>query len=257
MDVRDLTITRAADPERPAAGAADPDARFSEGPAPRRRKLPEPAPLHPCLQAMIQAGRYHGIELNPSEFRHDPDETPSAAALSQWAQNAGMWSRAVRINWRHLFRMQNGAPVVLLFRDGSAGLLSGVSTEQQVIFVRDPAQPADAAPIAVDELRMSEVWAGEAVLLRAARGHTATEAKFDLRWLANLVPHERRILAQIALASFTLSVLTVFPPLIIMTTVNKVLQFHSISTLVLLATIMVVVLAYDTLLGHARRLIIS
>jgi ABC-type protease/lipase transport system fused ATPase/permease subunit len=38
---------------------------------------------------------------------------------------------------------------------------------------------------------------------------------------------------------------------------NKVLQFHSMSTLVLLGAIMVVVFAYDTLLGYARRLIIS
>jgi subfamily B ATP-binding cassette protein HlyB/CyaB len=42
-----------------------------------------------------------------------------------------------------------------------------------------------------------------------------------------------------------------------MTMVNKVLQFHSMSTLVLLGAIMVVVFAYDTLLGYARRLIIS
>ena len=42
-----------------------------------------------------------------------------------------------------------------------------------------------------------------------------------------------------------------------MTMVNKVLQFHSMSTLVLLGAIMIVVFAYDTLLGYARRLIIS
>src|SRR5262249_20248134 len=197
--------------------------------------------LDRCVQAMIQGGRYHGIELNPAEFRRLPEEAPSAAALSQWAQNAGMWSRAVRIRWRHLFRLQSGAPVFLLFKDGSAGLLTGVSVEHQVVFVRDPSQPADAAPVPVDELRMSEVWAGDAVLLRATRGHVATDAKFNLRWLADLVLQERRAIAEIALASLTISVLTVFPPLVIMTTVNKVLQFHSISTLILLSTIMVVV----------------
>ena len=39
--------------------------------------------------------------------------------------------------------------------------------------------------------------------------------------------------------------------------VNKVLQFHSVSTLVLLCAMMAVVFAYETLLGYARRLIIS
>src|SRR5258708_15752471 len=58
-------------------------------------------------------------------------------------------------------------------------------------------------------------------------------------------------------AGVPISFLPFFPPLLVMTMVNKVLQFHSVSTLVLLATMMVVVVAYETLLGHARRLIIS
>ena len=41
-----------------------------------------------------------------NEFRHTPGEAPTAAALSLWAQNAGMWSRAVRIRWRHLLALR-------------------------------------------------------------------------------------------------------------------------------------------------------
>ena len=114
-----------------------------------------------------------------------------------------------------------------------------------------------AAPVAVDELRLSQFWSGEAVLLRASRGYVATDALFNLRWLVDLVLQERRSLRDIGLASMTISFLTIFPPLVVMTMVNKVLQFHSVSTLVLLCTMMAVVFAYETLLGYARRLIIS
>ena len=39
--------------------------------------------IHPRLLAMIVAGRYHGLELDPSEFRGTAgDEVPSAASLS-------------------------------------------------------------------------------------------------------------------------------------------------------------------------------
>src|SRR5580704_18119415 len=109
------------------------------------RRSPEPAepfsgvalttspgcPLHPRLQAMILAARHHGVELDANEFRPTAGEAaPSAAALSDWAQNAGMWSRAVRIRWRHLLRFQEGEPVVLLFTDGTAGLLAGANAER-------------------------------------------------------------------------------------------------------------------------------
>ena len=77
-------------------------------------------PIHPRLLAMVQAARYYGVELDRNEFRAVSDKPPSAAALSVWAQNAGMWSRAVRMRWRHLLRFHDSGPVVLLFNDGSA-----------------------------------------------------------------------------------------------------------------------------------------
>ena len=252
MDTKELSIIAPADPDLGSSDLSERDATFLEPGG------SEAAPVDPRLLAMIHAGRHHGMELNPAEFRPMTGDTaPSATALSLWAQNAGLWSRAVRISWRHLLRLQNGAPVVLLLRDGRAALMTGVNPEQHVVLLTDPSAPVEAAPVAVDELRMSEVWSGEVVLLRAARGHVASDSQFNFRWLADLVFQERKALSDIALASLTLSVLTIFPPLVMMTMVNKVLQFHSMSTLVLLGAIMIVVFAYDTLLGYARRLIIS
>ena len=90
----------------------------------------------PRLKAVLRAARYHGVELDPNEFRA-ASEIPTAADLSEWAQNAGMWSRAVRLRWRHLMRFTNTGPVVLLFTDGTAGLLTGVNT------VRNAYDPED------------------------------------------------------------------------------------------------------------------
>jgi ATP-binding cassette, subfamily B, bacterial HlyB/CyaB len=219
---------------------------------------PEGNRVHPRLLAMIRAGRYRGIELDPNEYRQPPGEVlPSAAALSQWAQNAGMWSRAVRIGWRQLLRVSDAGPLVLLLKDGSAALMTGVRPGNTAVEITDPAAPAGALSIEVDELRLSQVWAGEAVLIRAARSALPADGLFNLRWLVGLVLHERRSLRDIAIASFTISFLTIFPPLLVMTMVNKVLQFHSLSTLQLLSAMMVVVIIYEAFLTYSRRLIIA
>src|SRR6478672_12589819 len=127
----------------------------------------EDSPVHPRLLAMMVAGRYHGLELDPNEFRRMGDEpSPSAASLSAWAQGSGMWARAVRLRWRHLMRFHNTGPVVLLFNDGTAGLLTGVNVEHKVVFIKDPRGPQADPSVPVDELRLSEVWSGDAVLLR-------------------------------------------------------------------------------------------
>ncbi|MDX8482049.1 peptidase domain-containing ABC transporter [Mesorhizobium sp. VK24D] len=214
--------------------------------------------IAPRLKAMIRVARYHGVELDPSEFKAaSPDTIPNAADLSQWAQNGGMWSRAVRIRWSHLLRFENTGPVVLLFSDGGAGILTGASNEQNVVFLKSVDAPEDAEAVIIDELRLSQVWSGEAVLLRSARSYVAADAPFTIGWLVDLVRLESRPLRDIGIASFTLSILTILPPLIVMTVVNKVLQFSSMSTLALLTAVIAVVFIYETLLGHARRLIIN
>jgi ATP-binding cassette subfamily B protein len=227
------------------------------GPGTEARAAP-PGGDGPRLQAVLQAARHHGIELDLAEFRAQPGEgEPSAAALSQWAQAGGLWARAVRIGWRQLLKLPDSGPVVLLLADGGAALVTGASAEPAAVLLLDPAAPSGTPPVAVDELRLSRVWQGEALLLRASRGRAPADAPFDLAWLAGLVLQERRALRDIGLASLTISILTIFPPLVVMATVNKVLQFHSVSTLVMLSAVLAVCFAYDTLLGHARRAIVA
>jgi len=214
-------------------------------------------PIHPRLLAMMMSARYYGLELDPGEFRLAPGETtPTAAALSKWAQDAGMWSRALRLRWRHLFSVSGAGPVVLLFNDGSAGLLTGANPETKIVFIRDPRAPEADPPIPVDEMRLQEVWGGDAVLLRADRSQVEADPPFTLRWLASLVMKEGKHLRDLLIASLAISVLTILPPLIVMQVVDRVLAHHSYSTLFLISCFVAILVLYETLLGYARRLII-
>ncbi len=254
MDINDAL---ASDPERRRKLSTGPLADLpAEDGGPRGRAAADEA-LNPRIRAVIMAGRFYGIELDPAEFRNvESAAAPTAASLSAWAQNAGMWSRAVRLKFRHLLKLNNAGPVVLLFSDGSAGLLTGANAEHKAVFLRDPMAPEGEPPVPVDELRLSELWSGEAVLLRSSRGQQEAEAPFSLRWLAGLVMRERDSLRDIGIASLTLSFLTIFPPFLVMIVADKVLTYHSYSTLTLMSVLMAIFVAYETFLGHARRLIV-
>ncbi len=214
-------------------------------------------PIHPRLLAMMMAARYFGLDLDPNDFRMGTGDTvPAAAALSAWAQNTGMWSRALRLRWRHLFTVTGNGPVILLFNDGSAGLLTGSNAEQKIVTIRDPRAPEADPPVPVDEMRLSEVWSGEAVLLRAERSQTEADPPFTMAWLAGVVLKEKKHLRDLLIGSFAISMLTIFPPLLVMQVVDRVLTHHSYSTLFLISVILAVAVLYETLLGYARRLII-
>lgn len=209
------------------------------------------------LLAMIMAARHHGIELDPRDYRLPAGEDcPTAASLSAWAQEAGMWTRALRLRWRHLAQYRGSGPVVLLFPDGTASLVTGSSPEQRAVFLKDPRSPLAEPGIPVDETTLTELWKGDAILIRARRGTRDADAPFSFGWILALVAKEHRSLRDIGIASFTLSMLSILPPLLIMAMVNKVLVYNSYSTLTLLSVLLLIAIVYETLLGHMRRLIV-
>ncbi len=78
-----------------------------------------------------------------------------------------------------------------------------------------------------------------------------------MRWLFHLVLTERKTLRDLSIASVAISFLTIVPPLLVMTVVNRVMVYKSLSTLALVAVLLAIFVGYETLLGYARRLIIA
>ena len=210
------------------------------------------------LLALVTVARHHGVDLHATDFRAAAgEETPSPAALAAWARDQGLWAKAERVRWKQLFRLQGNAnpapPVVMLFKDGSAGLLVGTDAERGIVWIQDPRTKGNEHAVAIDELRLSQSWSGEVVLVRRLRAESEADQPFSLMWLFGLVAHEKRSLRDISLGSITLSALTIVPPLLVMTVVDRVVSHHSYSTLVLLSVILFITSAYEMLLGYARR----
>ena len=209
------------------------------------------------LNAVIAVAQFHNLALDRQDFRPAASEAvPSPASLVNWLQESGLWAKAVRLRWGQLFRFEPGAPLVLLFSDASAALLVARDATRQVVFLKDPSAP-DAPPIAVDELRLAQVWRGEALLVRRARGDAIEDEPFSMGWLARLVLREHRNLRDVIAASISLSVLQIIPPFLIMVAIDKVITHHSMSTLAMIALIMALIAGYETLLGYGRREIVQ
>jgi len=210
------------------------------------------------LMAVIAVARHHGLDLHLEDFRPALNETtPSPASLVAWARDQGLSAKAERVRWKQLFKLQGSerpvSPVVLLLKDGGAGLLVGSDASRNVIWIRDPAASSSDPAIPVDELRLSQAWNGEVLLIRRLRGEAEGDQRFSLGWLMGLVAKEKRSLRDVSIASITLSALTIIPPLLVMTVVDRVVTHHSLSTLVLLSSILLITTMYEMLLGYARR----
>jgi subfamily B ATP-binding cassette protein HlyB/CyaB len=209
------------------------------------------------LRAVMAAARYHGFDLDPDTFRGSAAETtPSPASLVEWVRESGLSGKATRLRWRNLMRLRDTAPIVLLFNDGSAGVLEGVNTDHNVVLLRDP-RAAAGDVVAVDELRLSQIWNGEALLIRQERATAPEDQAFSLGWVLRVVLTQKKSLREIAIASLTMTFLSIIPALMIMVVIDRVVVYQSYSTLAMLSLMLAVMVIADTILGSARRILIA
>jgi subfamily B ATP-binding cassette protein HlyB/CyaB len=209
--------------------------------------------LHTWLVGALAIARYHGVDLDPTTFRLDPSvPVPSPAVLVEWVREQGMWAKGVRLKWQQLLRLEQTGPVLLLMKDGGAVLMTEADAGRNVIFVKEPTIISGGVAVPVDELRLSQVWEGEVILIRPQRGDSEQDMPLGFGFLTKLVLQERSILRSVAFASLIITFLTIMPILVVYSSVQRVIQYGSMSTLLLVAIILVVVTVLDAILEHAR-----
>ena len=213
--------------------------------------------LETRLLAVDQVARFHHMEVDRALLRIPAGEQPTPATLVRWVRDGGLWSKAVRLKWAALMKVESASPIILLLNDGSAAILATADAARNVVWLRDPRAPSGELPVAVDELRLSQVWTGEALLIRSEREQTDETAPFTIGWLAKLVWIEKLILRDVLVASFVLSILAILPPLVVMAVIDKVLTHHSVSTLIMIAGFITIMLLYEAVIGYTRREMIA
>ena len=214
------------------------------------------APPSVRVLALSAVAQYHGVSLDPEALRHAPGIPPSAADLLAWARAGGLEAKAARLNWRRLTRLRDAGPVLLLLADGGAALMMRADRARNVVWVRDPAVPRDQDGVPVDELRLRQVWSGEALLIRS-RVASAQGGRLGFRYLFDLVMTEHRLMRDVMLASLVLSLLAMLPALTIMVVFTKVVPYQAINTLDALIALILLGTLWETLLGFARRRLIN
>ncbi len=220
------------------------------------RQPPPPSPLDVRLLAVMAAARFHGAELDREDLRFPSGEAPSPAMLVEWVRQSGLWVRAARMRWRNLLTMQSSGPVVLLLADGSAALMIKADPSRNIVWLKSPSNTFDTEGVAVDELRLAQVWNGETMLIRATRGSGQDNEPFSALWIARLVWLEKPVLRDIVVGSIVLSVLTILPPMLTMVVIDRVITYQSYSTLTVVVLMIGLATLFETYLGFCRRTLI-
>ncbi len=215
-------------------------------------------PVSSSLRALAAVAGRLGVDANAGQlqrrFSLDAGE-PDTEVLIAVARELGLEAQALHVTFEELGRLTGALPAILRARDGSALILEDARPDPAkgtIVVIRDPASPEDAL-IAVDELHLAGVWAGEAILVKRIHARASDRQPFGMAWLAGQVFRERKLFADITAAALVSTVFALAPPFIFMIVLDRVLTNRSYSTLNVLVGAILVMLLFETVLSYLRR----
>jgi subfamily B ATP-binding cassette protein HlyB/CyaB len=213
-----------------------------------------------ALAALVALATRLGVDTSAEQlhrrFSLDAGE-PTTGTLIAIARELGLEARVLRMTFADLPRLAKTLPVILRAKDGGALLLEGARSDAMkgsVAIVRDPTAPEDEL-VAIEEIRLAEVWEGEVILVKRAHAFTDDQQPFGLAWLAGQVLRERKLFRDIAAGALASTVFAIAPPFIFMIVLDRVLVNHSYSTLHVIVGAILIMVVFETVLSYLRRVL--
>jgi ATP-binding cassette subfamily B protein len=210
-----------------------------------------------ALLALVRIGAFHGLVLDAEELRRATPfagDEPSSVLLARIAERAGFTVRRIRVKRGELLSLESVVPAILFLKNGKVGLLTRVQggNGAPCALIEDIEGPGDASAL-FDEPRLAQIWEGDVLLIKRRWGLTDTEQPFNFTWLVGQVVRERRLFRDIGIASFLMSILALVPPMTFMIMIDRVMYNHSLATLQVLGSMLVVLVGFETMFGYLRR----
>ncbi|ALN78622.1 peptidase domain-containing ABC transporter [Lysobacter antibioticus] len=188
-----------------------------------------------CCQLLLQLTK--GKEQSPG------DVTMPAALkdiIAEYGEATDTNFVASVLRYRRLGALK--LPLAFRSKKGGYHLLLSLSPTQALVL-----SPRDSAPQVLARDRLQEEWAGEAIQV------LDSPLKFDISWFIPEFFRHRRVLGEVLALSLVLQLLALVAPLLFQVAMDKVLVHQELSTLDILATLLVVVGLWEAVLTGLRE----
>jgi ATP-binding cassette subfamily B protein len=212
------------------------------------------------LGSLVIIARHHGVQLSVPQLVHDhllePGQ-PSVPQLLGIAEACGLRATSLQLSWHRLLRLDRALPAIVLLNNGQAMVLREVSEgpEHPRVTLQDPNTYEDA-PLVLDEARFAAAWTGDVLLFKRDYRLRDEDQPFGMSLILGLFLRDRRIARDIGIAAMVLSLFAVTPILFWRFLVDSVLYNNALQTLVVLALVMLLAIAFETAFGYLRRYLV-
>jgi ATP-binding cassette, subfamily B, bacterial HlyB/CyaB len=213
----------------------------------------------PLLDAFLFTARHRGVHLSREQILRDnqlksTDITPDQMAAI--AKKSGMRTSSVILRWQDLFKLGTALPVILILKNRSALVVihtrAGQDKELSLIVVVDPSGD-EGYKLPLDEIRLSEVWDGEVILLKKDYRLKDEDRPFGMGWIIGHLLSDKITTRNLAICAIVISILALGPIAFWRIMIDRVMNYGNISTFSMLSIAFAVIVLFDTVFGYLRR----
>ncbi len=213
--------------------------------------------LPTALQALHLIARCFGLHADPRRLMRDNEITGlvvSPLNLMRCAAAMGLRATGLRLGWQGLRRLSNALPAIVILRDGDAMILLKVENGPtgQMVMVQDP-RSDEQTPLSLNHRQFASIWSGEVVLLQQAQSKAKTDQSFGFGQIAALIFRDRATVRDVVISALMLSLLALAPIMFWRLMTERALQYHAMSTLLVLIFIMAILIGFETVFSILRR----
>ncbi len=215
----------------------------------------------PLLRCLVIAARPHGMFLTEPQLVQDnslPGGVVSPADLMRCAVRAGLKARKVTLGAADLAGLRKALPAIVLLANGSGMVLVGYDDAQgdPCVHLRDP-NADDSLLLTLDLPAFERAWSGEAILIRRNHELTDEEQPFSLGLIAAVMLRERRLVRDLCISAFILSLFALAPILFWRILSDKVVYYSATNTFVVVCLAMATVTVFEAVFGYLRQFLLT
>ncbi len=210
-------------------------------------------PLDSGLYCLTVVARLHGLPADPRAISHQfggHGRAFSSSDLVRAARWLGLKARATKSHWTRL--AVTPLPAVIKFASGDFAVLAGVRDNDVLLKRAQRGEP----DLLTRETFLKE-WHGDIILIARRASVADPFRQFDFSWFIPALVRYRRLFDEVLLASLALQLLAIVTPIFFQVVIDKVLVHRGLSTLDVLCLGLLIVSAFEVLLGLLRTYVLA
>jgi ATP-binding cassette subfamily B protein len=215
-----------------------------------------------ALECLVIVGAMQGLQLTVLQLVQDnalESTSVDYARLVHCARHADLKAKALHLDGDGLADLEKALPAIVRLKSGASMVLVSMNAHYEgnprTVVLRDPNAAADAL-LTLDWLQFQEAWSGDVALVRRQYHVLDEEKPFGMGLIGTLILRERKLVRDIALSAFALSIFALAPIVFWTAISSRVLYYKSVSTFVVLCIGMGVIILFETAFTYLRSFLL-